>query len=131
MGLGLVVVGLGRRIRLMVRTRRKTQRATKRKLTVFWIKLPYVMTAAVSFPKRLGIVRESLVKSKPPASRLTRGIIRSLTREVTMAVKEPPTATPTAKSRTLPRSINSLNSLTKLESCLGLFVDLVIFCVIK
>lgn len=89
------------------------------------------MTAAVSSPKRLGIVRESLVKSKPPASRLTRGIIMSLTREVTMAVKEPPTATPTAKSKTLPRSINSLNSLAKLELRLGLLVDLGVFCVIK
>ena len=40
----------------------------------------------------------------------------SLTKEVTIAVKAPPTATPTAKSTTLPRLINSLNSLTTFGS---------------
>ncbi len=35
----------------------------------------------------------------------------SLTRELTMAVKAPPTATPIARSTTEPRLMNSLNSL--------------------
>lgn len=39
------------------------------------------------------------------------GIMMSLTRELTMAVKAPPTATPMARSTTEPRLMNSLNSL--------------------
>lgn len=40
------------------------------------------------------------------------GLIKFLTRELTMAVKAEPIITPTAKSIILPREMNSLNSLT-------------------
>lgn len=73
------------------------------------------MTASSPVPKKLGIWIARLVKSTPPAIRPTMGIIISLTRELTMAVKAPPTATPTARSTTEPRLINSMNSLRKLE----------------
>ena len=55
------------------------------------------------------------VKSTPPARSPTIGMMISLTKELTMAVKAPPTATPTARSTTEPRLINSMNSLRKLE----------------
>lgn len=71
------------------------------------------MWAVVLAPKMLGMSIARVLKSRPPARRLVIGIIMSLTSELTMAVKAPPTATPTARSTTLPRLINSLNSRTK------------------
>ena len=62
------------------------------------------------------MVNLRLVKSTPPASKPTTGMMISLTRELTMAVKAPPTATPTARSTTEPRLMNSMNSLRKLDS---------------
>ena len=57
----------------------------------------------------------SPVKSTPPASNPTIGITMSFTNELTMAVNAPPTATPTARSTTEPRLINSMNSLRKFD----------------
>ncbi len=74
------------------------------------------MTAAVSPPKKFGIVTLKVVKSAPPPIRLTSGIIISLTRDVTMAEKAAPMTTPTARSTTLPWLIKVLNSLIKLFS---------------
>ncbi len=41
------------------------------------------------------------------------GIMISSTSDLTIAVKAPPTATPMARSTTLPRLMNSRNSFTK------------------
>ena len=71
------------------------------------------MTAASPVPKKLGIVHERLVKFTPPPIRPTMGMMMSFTSEFTMAVKAPPTATPTARSTTEPRLMNSINSLRK------------------
>ena len=46
----------------------------------------------------------------------------SLVSEVTMAVNAPPMMTPTAMSMTLPRMMNSLNSLMNLFICSPLVV---------
>ena len=74
------------------------------------------MTAAVSPPKKFGMVTLSVVKSAPPPMRLTSGMMMSLTSEVTMAEKAAPITTPTARSITLPWLIKVLNSLIKLFS---------------
>lgn len=50
------------------------------------------------------------MKSKPPINIEITGITTSLTRELTMEVKAPPTMIPTARSTTEPRLMNSLNS---------------------
>lgn len=55
----------------------------------------------------------SVLKSRPPASRLLIGMIISSTRDLIMVVKAPPTATPIVSSTTLPRLINSPNSFRK------------------
>lgn len=65
-----------------------------------------------------------LVKSKPPMIIEMTGITTSLTREVTMAVKAAPTTMPTARSTTLPRLINSLNSFKIGCSFLVIFLSL-------
>src|SRR3954467_14703186 len=54
--------------------------------------------------------RKKLEKSTPPKARPMGGMITSLTRELMMPVKEAPMITPTAKSTTLPRTANFLNS---------------------
>lgn len=47
----------------------------------------------------------------PPMNILTTGMTMLFTREVTIELKAPPTTTPMARSTTLPRLMNSLNSL--------------------
>ena len=69
------------------------------------------MWAAPAPPKKLGMVISRLVKSIPPRTTPTTGIIRSLTKELMILLKAPPTITPTARSRTLPRLMKSRNSL--------------------
>lgn len=81
------------------------------------------MTASSPVPKKLGMRMARLVKSTPPANRPTIGITMSFTRELTIAVNAPPTATPTARSTTEPRLINSMNSLRKLEPLLWTFLN--------
>ena len=49
-------------------------------------------------------------KSSPPMMSEMSGLMISLTSAVTMAVNAPPTTTPTARSMTLPREMNTLNS---------------------
>ena len=53
---------------------------------------------------------DKLVKLIPPIIIPTKGIIISLTKDVTIELKAPPITTPTAKSSTFPLEINSLNS---------------------
>ena len=55
-------------------------------------------------------VIERLEKSTPPKIRPIKGVKILFTKLVTMEEKAPPTITPTAKSKTLPRAINFLNS---------------------
>src|SRR5699024_5421597 len=57
------------------------------------------------------------VKSMPPKRMPMTGMTTSLTRELTMAVNAPPMMTPTARSMTLPREMNCLNSAQKLFAC--------------
>src|SRR5271170_4883906 len=52
-----------------------------------------------------------LLKSSPPTTRLTTGMIRSLTSESTILPNAPPMITPTARSTTLPLTAKSRNSL--------------------
>src|SRR6185295_3914171 len=52
-----------------------------------------------------------LLKSRPPKTRLTIGMIRSLTSESTILPNAAPMMTPTARSMTFPLSANSRNSL--------------------
>ena len=66
-------------------------------------------------PKKLWMVMVSLVKSTPPMIREMIGIMMSLTRELTIEVKAEPTTTPMARSMTLPRLMNSLNSSMNLR----------------
>src|ERR1700732_3477146 len=49
-------------------------------------------------------------KSSPPVSRLTGGMMTSLTSEVTIDPKAAPMITPTARSKAFPLTANSLNS---------------------
>src|ERR1700704_5192725 len=51
------------------------------------------------------------LKSRPPKTRLTTGMIKSLTRESTILPNAAPMITPTARSTTLPLTANSRNSL--------------------
>ena len=53
---------------------------------------------------------KKLAKSTPPRAKPMGGMITSLTSEVTMPVKDAPMITPTARSTTLPRMANFLNS---------------------
>ena len=99
--------------RLIRRIIRKIENATMRKSTRFWRKLPYLIWAASAVPNKLGMVISRLVKLTPPTRRPTRGMTISLTREVTIEPKAPPMITPTARSMTLPRLMNSLNSVAK------------------
>lgn len=69
------------------------------------------MWATEFAPKILGISMARVEKSSPPARRLVIGMMMSSTRDLTIAVKAPPTATPMARSTTDPRLMNSLNSL--------------------
>src|SRR5437764_13649553 len=55
-----------------------------------------------------------LLKSSPPISRPTTGMMRSFTSESTILPKAVPMITPTARSTTLPLTANSRNSLTML-----------------
>ncbi len=73
----------------------------------------------MSAPKKLGMLIERVVKSSPPTSRLLIGITISLTRELTIVVSAPPTATPIARSMILPRLINSRNSFRKALSAIS------------
>src|SRR5215475_13058251 len=54
--------------------------------------------------------KKKLEKSTPPSASPMGGIKTSLTSELTMPVKDAPMITPTAKSTTLPRMANFLNS---------------------
>ena len=67
------------------------------------IKEPYLKVALPTFKTRL---EKSICPKKTPIS----GFIKLLTNDLTIAVNAAPIITPTAKSITLPREINSLNS---------------------
>src|SRR5471032_511496 len=54
--------------------------------------------------------RKKLAKSTPPSAKPIGGMMTSLTSELTMPVKEAPMITPTARSTTVPRTANFLNS---------------------
>ena len=96
---------------LRARTTRKMTKAIIRKSTILSMKRPILIVAGSEAPRKLGTVILRWLKSMPPISILTIGMTILFTREVTMEPKAPPTTTPMAKSTTLPRLMNSLNSL--------------------
>src|SRR6201992_501103 len=57
--------------------------------------------------------RKNWEKSTPPNASPIGGMMMSLTSELTMPVKEAPMITPTARSTTLPRMANFLNSANR------------------
>src|SRR5258708_33349443 len=66
--------------------------------------------SSVGYPPVPLSVTKKLEKSIPPRSKPSGGIRRSFTSEFTIVVKAAPTTTPTARSTTLPRAMNSRNS---------------------
>ncbi len=85
-------------------TSRKMISAMIRKLITAVMNLPYAMWAPL-------ISSTKSLKSMPP--KIPRiGEMMSSVSEVTIAPNAPPMITPTARSMTLPRMMNSLNSFT-------------------
>ena len=74
--------------------------------------LTSLLDGGIEAEKAVEAVKE-LVKSTLPKIIPIGGIIMSFTIESTMLLKDAPIMIPTAISRTLPRKINSLNSLAK------------------
>src|SRR5690242_11840798 len=72
--------------------------------------LAALAAASVSTARSPFSTTKKLAKSTPPRARPMGGIRTSLTSELTIPVKEAPMITPTAKSTTLPRTANFLNS---------------------
>ena len=82
------------------------------------------MTALMNAPKSMGcslpgtgMVRPATPLAASPVSSLMAGLMRSFVSEVTIAVNAAPMMTPTAISITLPRLMNSLNSLMIFMGC--------------
>src|SRR5689334_10090143 len=91
----------------MTRTMKKMTSATMQKSTTFWMNLPYwILASPISTIRPL--------KSRPPSTVPTSGMITSPTSEATILPNAPPMITPTARSTTLPLTANSRNSLTQL-----------------
>ena len=89
-------------------TRQNTAKAMMRKFSTALRKLP-TMTSPPP-----GTVKDRLDRALLPPAKMPRmGLMMSLTRELVMALKAPPMMTPTARSRTLPRAMNCLNSAIK------------------
>jgi hypothetical protein len=67
--------------------------------------------------KRLPLIVKAIAEKSglPPIAAMS-GVMRSLTSAVTTAPKAPPMMTATARSITLPRSMNSLNPLSTSSS---------------
>src|SRR6266478_2797065 len=104
----------------MALTAMKMQNATMRKSITVLINEPYAMTAApaalasasdLNGPLLLSRLMNKSVKLTLPMTLPIGGMMMSLTTEVTILPKAPPMITPTARSTTLPRIANSLNSL--------------------
>src|SRR5262245_17431177 len=70
----------------------------------------------MKFPTATGPAFQAEKSGVPPSTPM-RGVIRSLTIEVTMPPNAAPMITPTARSTTLPRMMNVLNSLSMGPSC--------------
>lgn len=104
----------------MLFTIRKTMKARMMKLIRTVTKLPQASTGpnfvASSRAKPVGILSDrgmyKFVKSTLPITLPTKGIIRSLTTEVTIRPNAAPMITPIARSMTLPLMANSLNSFS-------------------
>ena len=74
-----------------------------------------LITALMKEPKSIsvpGTTRPDTWPTSPPAMTLMSGLMMSFVSDVTIAVKAPPMMTPTAMSITLPRLMNSSNSLS-------------------
>src|SRR5690606_19892101 len=102
--------------RLMVRTTMKIAKATIRNWTTVLMNSPTpIATAGTSSPAALTVasrrVQAMSEKSTPPSSRPIGGMITLSTSEVTILPNAAPMTTPTARSTTLPRIANSLNSV--------------------
>src|SRR5690606_20057595 len=109
--------GFGRLSALTPFTMRKIQNAIIRKLMTVLTNWPYAMTGtpfATAAASDSGLLPSRAmnrsVKLAPPRIRPIGGIMTSLTSEVTIPPKAEPMTTPTARSMTLPRMANVLNS---------------------
>ena len=74
------------------------------------------MMALMNAPKSMsvpGITKPEMLSVPPPATTAMSGLMMWSVSAVTMDVNAPPMMTPTARSITLPRLMNSLNSLRK------------------
>ncbi len=103
------VSGTGRLSLLMARTARKIASAMMRKSRIVCTKSPYFSNTGTPLGS-VPIRRAKSAKFTPPVSTPTTGMIRSPTSDETIFPNAPPTTTPTARSMTLPRMANSLNS---------------------
>ena len=77
------------------------------------------MQALMNAPKSMsvpGTTSPEISPAPPPATTLISGLMMLLVSAVTMDVNAPPMMTPTAMSMTLPRLMNSLNSLMNLRT---------------
>ena len=89
-------------------TRQNTAKAMMRKFKTALRKLPSITSPPP------GTEKDRLDRALLPPAKIPRmGLMMSFTRELVMALKEPPMMTPTARSSTLPLAMNCLNSAIK------------------
>ena len=89
------------------------------------------MQALMNAPKSMsvpGTTRPEMVSAPPPAITEMSGLMMFVVSAVTMDVNAPPMMTATAKSITLPRLMNSLNSLKNFFMVLPSFLCLRAHC---
>ena len=89
----------------------KMAKATIRKSTVAWMKAPYLISTGVSAVPMLAVSSD---RSTPLVMAPTMGMMIASTSDETILPKAPPITTPTARSMTLPRIANCLNSVSRL-----------------
>ncbi|MNH26168.1 hypothetical protein D3C79_862020 [compost metagenome] len=89
----------------------KMAKATITKSITVWMNLPYASTTAGMSPSAAFRVMARSLKSTPPISRPSGGMITSPTKDETILPKAAPMMIPTAMSTTLPLTAKALNSL--------------------
>src|SRR6185436_19725281 len=109
-----------RRTAFMPFTSQNTTQATIMNLIEVLMKAPYLIaTSSLALVSGLSGLSThcSLPKSTPDSSRPIGGITTSSTSDLTMSLNDAPMITPTARSMTLPRAMNSRNSVSMLTAC--------------
>jgi len=100
---------------LIVLTSMNTTKAMTKKSMTFWMKTPYMMATSADCSVASAMMIFKSTKLTPPRINPMKGIRMSFTKEFTMAVNAPPIMIPTARSITLPREMNFLNSANMLR----------------